>query len=275
MWRKAKESNPQDQVPVPVFETGRVTRRTAFQSSSVLSRMQDSNPRHLVTRQVLFPVELIRQALNVWLARRCTPGGNRTRDRHVISVPHQPSVLPALWTSRGARGGIRTRTVRFRKPELYPLSYAGFIGAHGANCGRFKHPRRESNSQPPAPRTGALSVELQGFGQAPLAGFEPATVGTENRCAIRCATRALGRSGELNPRLWSHNPPCCRYTTTATKLLPRSGSACGGGGTRTPNRVSRGGSLAPSCITVLPHLRVENRGVEPLASCLQSRRSSN
>ncbi len=54
------------------------------------SRMQDSNPRHLVTRQVLWPVELIRHALNA-----CAPSGNRTRDRHVISVPHQPSVLSA------------------------------------------------------------------------------------------------------------------------------------------------------------------------------------
>jgi hypothetical protein len=86
------------------------------------SRMQDSNPRHLVTRQVLWPVELIRQALN---AR--TPSGNRTRDRHVISVPHLPSVLPALTTSCGAHGGIRTHMVRFRKPALYPLSYAGLI----------------------------------------------------------------------------------------------------------------------------------------------------
>ena len=61
------------------------------------------------------------------------------------------------------------------------------------------------------------------------------------------------------------------HRETATSL----GSACGGGGTRTPNRVLGGGSLAPSCITVLPRLRVENRGLEPLASCLQSRRSSN
>jgi hypothetical protein len=39
----------------------------------------------------------------------------------------------------------------------------------------------------------------------------------------------------------------------------------GGGGIRTPSRVSSGGSLAPSCITVLPRLpkRVENRGRTP------------
>ena len=84
--------------------------------------MQDSNPRGLFTRQVLWPVELIRQ----WL--KCgAPGGNRTRDRHVISVPHLPSVLPALPTSCRAHGGIRTHMVRFRKPALYPLSYAGLI----------------------------------------------------------------------------------------------------------------------------------------------------
>ena len=56
--------------------------------------MQDSNPLNLFTRQVLWPVELIRQVFNVR-----TPSGNRTRDRHVISVPHQPSVLPA-WSER-------------------------------------------------------------------------------------------------------------------------------------------------------------------------------
>ena len=68
--------------------------------------MQDSNPRGLFTRQVLWPVELIRQ----WL--KCgAPGGNRTRDRHVISVPHLPSVLPALPTSCRAHGGIRTHMV--------------------------------------------------------------------------------------------------------------------------------------------------------------------
>jgi hypothetical protein len=50
---------------------------------------------------------------------------------------------------------------------------------------------------------------------APPTGLEPATAGSGNRCAIHCATRASGRSGESNPRLWSHNPPCCRYTTNA------------------------------------------------------------
>jgi hypothetical protein len=34
------------------------------------------------------------------------------------------------------------------------------------------------------------------------------------------------------------------------------GSLCGGGGSRTPNRGSRGGSLATSCITVLPRLQI-------------------
>jgi hypothetical protein len=56
--------------------------------------MRDLNPLNLFTRQVLWPVELIRQ----WL--QCgAPGGNRAHDRHVISVPHLPSVFPALRTS--------------------------------------------------------------------------------------------------------------------------------------------------------------------------------
>jgi hypothetical protein len=87
---EGKGVEPSGLSPGPVFETGRVTRRTAFQMFSEWSRMQDLNPLNLFTRQVLWPVELIRQ----WL--QCgAPGGNRTHDRHVISVPHLPSVLPA------------------------------------------------------------------------------------------------------------------------------------------------------------------------------------
>ena len=62
---EGKGVEPSGSSPGPVFETGRVTRRTAFQVFSIWSRMQDSNPLHLVTKQVLWPVELIRQALDV------------------------------------------------------------------------------------------------------------------------------------------------------------------------------------------------------------------
>lgn len=80
---EGKGVEPSGLNPGPDFETGRATRRTAYQVFSMWSRMQDSNPLNLFTRQVLWPVELIRQVLNVR-----TPSGNRTRDRHVISVPH-------------------------------------------------------------------------------------------------------------------------------------------------------------------------------------------
>jgi hypothetical protein len=50
------------------------------------------------------------------------------------------------------------------------------------------------------------------------------------------------------------------YTTTAMRRAVLDvawgrRTRCGGGGTRTPSRVSRGGSLATSCNTVLPRLR--------------------
>jgi len=62
---EGKGVEPSGLPPGPAFETGRVTRRTAFQVFSVWSRMQDSNPLNLFTRQVLWPVELIRLAFNV------------------------------------------------------------------------------------------------------------------------------------------------------------------------------------------------------------------
>ena len=81
--------------------------------------MQDSNPRRLFTRQELFPVELIRPECS-------TPGGNRTRDPHVISVPHLPSVRPAPAHLVVPTAGFEPTPFRFRRPALCPLSYAGY-----------------------------------------------------------------------------------------------------------------------------------------------------
>jgi hypothetical protein len=47
---EGKGVEPSGLSPGPVFETGRVTRRTAFQLFSKWSRMQDSNPLNLFTK---------------------------------------------------------------------------------------------------------------------------------------------------------------------------------------------------------------------------------
>jgi hypothetical protein len=144
--------------------------------------MQDSNPLNLFTRQALWPVELIRQKCQCG-----TPGGNRTRDHHVISVPHLPSVLPARGIVPAA--GLEPTWSRPRKPALCPLSYAGCIW----------NPWRESNSHPQLRKLSLYPLSYRGMACAPLAGFEPATAGPGNRYAIRCATRALGRSDGIEP----------------------------------------------------------------------------
>ena len=56
--RKAKESNLRDVGARHGFQ-GRFA-AAALPSNVAWSRMQDSNPRRLFTRQVLWPVELIR-----------------------------------------------------------------------------------------------------------------------------------------------------------------------------------------------------------------------
>ena len=99
--------------------------------------------------------------------------------------------------------------------------------------------------------------------RAPLAGLEPATPGPGNRCTIRCATRALGRSEGVEPvdcGVTDHRvavtlrPPWRSAALYAAQQRVHVGSLGGGGGNRTPSRVSRGGSLATSCNTVLPRL---------------------
>jgi hypothetical protein len=78
--------------------------------------------------------------------------------------------------------------------------------------------------------------------------------------------------GSRTHRLWSHRPPCCHYTTTA---MGRAAAArCGGGGIRTFNRVLRGGSLAPSCITVLPRLPSTPCGTRTRFSALKGRKTN-
>jgi hypothetical protein len=84
------------------------------------SRMQDSNPRGLFTRQVLSPVELIRRC-----ETRCAERGSNPRPPRYKRVAHTIRAPGAL--SVGARGGIRTHSLRFRKPVLSPLSHAGVV----------------------------------------------------------------------------------------------------------------------------------------------------
>ena len=74
LWRKAKDSNLRDVVPGTVFNAAsppmalpspggiaRADHREVTPADRLSwSRMQDSNPRRLFTRQVLWPVELIR-----------------------------------------------------------------------------------------------------------------------------------------------------------------------------------------------------------------------
>ena len=140
---EGKGVEPSGHEPGTVFKTASPPRRCL----PGWSRMQDSNLRGLFTRQVLWPVELIRQ----WpiVVRRA---GIEPRDRHVISVPHIPSVLPAS-----------------------------------------EHPWRESNSHFQLRKLALYPLSYRGWAYAPLAGLEPATAGSGNRCAIHCATRAFVR----------------------------------------------------------------------------------
>lgn len=60
-WRKVKESNPRDVGARHGFQNRFAAAALPSQRGAAWSRMQDSNPRRLVTKQVLLPVELIRQ----------------------------------------------------------------------------------------------------------------------------------------------------------------------------------------------------------------------
>lgn len=104
------------------------------------------------------------------MVKHGAPGGDRTRDPHVISVPHPPTVLPAP------------------------------VGIDSSNPS-IPCPWRESNSHPQRRRLALFPLSYRGFhnAAAPLAGVEPAASGFGNRCAVRCATRAWGDRRELNP----------------------------------------------------------------------------
>jgi hypothetical protein len=108
---------------------------------------------------------------------------------------------------------------------------------------------------------------------------------------VRCPLRykGVGAFGGVEPSTVESQSTVLPLHYERQERAVLLGSLCGGGGSRTPNRVSRGGSLAPSCIpfchasnymriqTGQPDSEcdvvVENRGFEPLASCLQGRRS--
>jgi hypothetical protein len=96
----------------------------------------------------------------------------------------------------GAHGGTRTHTksgVGDRRSVL--LSYAGHA------CCDW-HPWRESNSHPQLRKLALYPLSYRGVTgcAAPLAGLEPATAGSGNRCAIRCATGTLRRRRDSNPQ---------------------------------------------------------------------------
>jgi hypothetical protein len=147
--------------------------------------------------------------------------------------------------------GLEPTLVRPRKPALCPLSYAGCIW----------YPWRESNSHPQLRKLSLYPLSYRGWVPgAPPTGLEPATTGSGNRYAIHCATGALGRSDGIEPSTaGSQATMLPLHHDHHAKNVLRIGCTRGGGGSRTPNRVSRGGSLAPSCITFLPRLQVEWR----------------
>jgi hypothetical protein len=130
------------------------------------------------------------------------------------------------------------------------------------------YPWRESNSHPQLRKLALYPLSYRGFDVSALDRIR--TCNRRSRKPVRYPSRFKGSGaigGNRTLRLRSHRPLCCRYTTIAMNdgcppsrgdavpVVESVGSRGGGGGTRTPNRGSRGGSLATSCNTVLPRLR--------------------
>jgi hypothetical protein len=109
---------------------------TALSRHSVWSRMQDSNPRRLLTRQELFPVELIRPANPAVMKHQaaqwnrldqawCAGRGSNPRPSRYKRAAHTtraPGALQNLWCPRRDSNPHQSG---FRRPALCPLSYAG------------------------------------------------------------------------------------------------------------------------------------------------------
>jgi hypothetical protein len=124
-------------------------------------------------------------------------GGIRTRDPHVISVPHPPSVLPAP-VFLSARGGIRTRTSRYRKPVLSPLNYAG-ARHRGGVVGWYRW--RESNSHPQLRKLSLFPLSYRGLACRASAPGRVRTCNLRFRKPVRYPLRygAWGDRRDLNP----------------------------------------------------------------------------
>lgn len=170
---------------------------------------------------------------------------------------------------------------------LCPLSYAGrrplaevkpaqatacgwprFLGPQGRRMA-FRllrwYPRRESNSHPQLRRLALCPLSYRGHLHVavPLAGVEPATL--RSRKPVRCPLRykGIGRSEGVEP-------VDCGLTIHCVAVTPRPpwtgnprARGPGGGlpaaeaeGLEPPAAYSRGDSLAPSCIAVLPRLQL-------------------
>ena len=103
------------------------------------------------------------------------------------------SRAPGARHSNVPAAGFEPAQSRHRKPALYPLSHAGGDVA--------SYPWRESNSHHRLRRPALYPLSYRGLSwwRVPLAGLEPATTDFGRRCAIHCATRALGRSEGVEP----------------------------------------------------------------------------
>jgi len=132
-----------------------------------------------------------------------------------------------------------------------------------------KYPWRESNSHPQLRKLSLCPLSYRGrrVALAPLAGIEPATPGPGNRCAIHLRYKGVGALGGVEPSTVESQTTVLSLHHERQDWLPHMSTVrrhtrsqvcrqplCGGGGSRTPNRVSRGGSLATSCNTILPRL---------------------
>src|SRR5262245_11429871 len=104
--------------------------------------MQDSDPRRLVTKQVLWPVELIRHRIKVvrWadfepihgLSRAEHPWRESNSHPQLRKLALYPLSYRGLRHCAGALGRTRTCNPRFRKPVRYQLRYKGFVEIRGS-----------------------------------------------------------------------------------------------------------------------------------------------
>jgi hypothetical protein len=115
----------------------------------------------------------------------------------------------------GARGGIRTRTSRYRKPVLSPLNYAG--AARHREVSSVWYPWRESNSHSQLRKLSLFPLSYRGLACRASAPGRVRTCNLRFRKPVRYPLRygGMGRSEGVEP-------VDCGVTDRCVATTPRS-----------------------------------------------------